>query len=169
MGVVERIASCACGKVRFQAVGRPIVASVCYCDDCQAGGRQLEAMGAAPTFHDEWRGSPYATYRDLGLTCLEGREFLQGVKLRADAPTTRFIATCCKSPVYLKYAPGWWTTVYRVRFSDPPPLEFRSSTQYAPPGSVLPNDVPVYRSFPPKLFARLFVAGIAQLLRLKPR
>jgi len=167
--MVERIASCACGKVRFKATGRPIVASVCYCDDCQAGGRQLEAMGAAPSFHDAWRGTPYVTYRDLGLTCLEGRELLQGMKLRDGAPTTRFIATCCKSPVYLKYAPGWWTSMYRARFLDAPPVEFRSSTQFAPAGSQLPSDVPVYRSFPPKLFVRLFTAGVAQLLRMQPR
>jgi hypothetical protein len=163
--MTERVASCQCGKVRFRAVGRPIVASVCYCDDCQAGAHRLEAMGAAGSFHDQWFGTPYLTYRDGALACLEGGELLEGVKLRENAPTTRYIASCCKSPVYLKYAPGWWTSMYRAGFSDAPPLEFRSSTQFVAAGSKLPDDVPVYRRFPMKLFARLFAAGIAQLLR----
>jgi hypothetical protein len=105
------------------------------------------------------------TYRDGRLSCTAGNDLLQGVKLRDGAPTTRFIATCCKSPVYLKYGPGWWTSVYRVRFgAEAAPIEFRSQTQHVPPEAVLPNDLPIYRSFPPLLFVRLLTAGAAQLL-----
>src|SRR5690242_11904268 len=122
----ERIAACACGKVRISAVGRPIITAVCYCEDCQTSVSQLEAQGARDDFHDAWNGSPYATYRDDRLNTLEGASLLEGFKLSADATTTRYITTCCKSAMYLKYGPGWWTSVYRVRLGDAaPPIEVR--------------------------------------------
>ncbi len=166
--MIERIASCDCGKVRFRAVGRPIATAVCYCDDCQAGAQQMEALGATGTFRDAWRGTPYMSYRDGCLSCIEGSGLLEGVKLRHDAPTTRFITTCCRSPIYLKYGPGWWVSVYRLRFgAGAAPIEFRSQTQHVARGEKLPGDVPVFRSFPPRLIAGLLKAGAAQLLGIR--
>jgi hypothetical protein len=37
-------ATCSCGGVELNAVGRPIVSAVCYCDDCQRGSAQIEAL-----------------------------------------------------------------------------------------------------------------------------
>ena len=168
-GMTERNATCACGKVCIKALGRPIICSICYCDDCQAGARQLEALGANGEFHDAFGGTPYMVYRDDWIACVEGRKFLQGVKLRDDAPTTRFIATCCQSPMYLKYAPGWWTSLYRNRFGDDAaPIAFRSQIQYALLGATLPQDVPVYRSFPLALFAPLLKARMGTLFKTRP-
>src|SRR4249920_883998 len=108
----ERIASCACGKVRIKAMGRPIMSAVCYCEDCQAAVHQLEAQGAGKDFHDAWDGTGYATYRDDRLSTIEGASLLEGFKLRDSAPTTRYVTTCCKSAMYLKHGPGWWTSLY---------------------------------------------------------
>lgn len=158
----ERIASCACGKVRIAALGRPIITAVCYCDDCQAGVRQLEDAGARDDFHDAWNGSPYATYRNDRLKTLEGGELLEGFKLNEKAPTTRTIATCCKSAMYLKYGPGWWTSVYRVRLGDAaPPLEVRSKVGRAKEPSTIPKDVPHADGFAPSLLLRLLKARLA--------
>ena len=162
--MIERTVACDCGKVQVRARGAPITSCICYCDDCQAGGRQLESLGAAGTFRDAFGGSPYLVYRNDRIACVAGTGLLQGVKLREDAPTTRFIATCCKTPMFLKYGPGWWTSAYRARFGDSaPPVEFRSQVQFAPAGADLPRDVPVYRSFPLRLFARLSTARIGML------
>jgi hypothetical protein len=163
----EQNSTCVCGKVRFAAQGRPIVCSICYCDDCQAGARQLKSLGANTAFQDAFGGAPYMTYRDDWVRCVHGDELLQGVKLSDDAPTTRFITTCCQSPMYLKYAPGWWTSMYRDRFGeDAAPIQFRSQTQHAQ--SALPQDVPTYRSFPRALFVRLLKARMGMFFKTRP-
>jgi hypothetical protein len=144
--------------------GAPILCGVCYCDDCQAAARQIEAGGAAGDFHDAWGGTGYVTMRDDRLVVAQGADRLTGVKLSDAAPTTRFIATCCNSPVYLKFGAGWWTSVYRARLGpDAPPVEMRSQTRHAQ-GSP-PRDVPTYRAIPLRLFARLFTARLAMWLR----
>jgi hypothetical protein len=161
----ERIASCACGKVRIRAVGKPLASAVCYCGDCQAGGRQLEAAGAHADFRDAWGGSPYMTYRNDRIETLSGEALLKGYKLKEDAPTTRYVATCCNSAVILRFGPGFWSSLYRVRFGDgATPIEFRTQTANISDPSVLPRDVPAYRSFGPKLIVRLVTAGLGTLL-----
>ncbi len=164
---LERIASCDCGQVRFRAAGTPIASAVCYCSDCQAGGRQMEAAGARKDFRDRWGGTPYLTYRNDRLECLDGAALVQGFKLREDAPTTRFMATCCHSAIYLKHGPGWWTSMYRVRFGDAAsPLEMRNKVAHAQDRETLPDDLPAYRSFPPSLIWRLLRARLAMALGL---
>jgi len=160
----ERVASCACGKVRISAKGRPIISSVCYCEDCQAGVRQLEAAGARSDFHDAWGGSGYATYRNDRLNTIEGASLLEGFKLSENAPTTRYVTTCCKSAMYLRYGPGWWTSVYRVRLGDAaPPIEMRTKASRAKDRAAIPKDVPHMNGFPMGLFARLLRARMAML------
>ncbi|MBS0469622.1 MAG: hypothetical protein JSR60_01030 [Proteobacteria bacterium] len=161
---VARVASCACGKVRIRATGKPLASAVCYCSDCQAGGRQLEDAGAHADFRDAWGGSPYMTYRNDRLEYLAGEDLLTGYKLGDGAPTTRYVSSCCHSAVVLRFGPGWWSSLYRVRFGDDAaPLEFRTQTANIPDASVLPRDVPVYRSFGPKLFVRLIASGLGTL------
>ncbi|WP_443025619.1 GFA family protein [Sphingomonas sp. PB4P5] len=38
MAFTVRTATCSCGRVRCEGIGAPIVSTVCYCSDCQAGG-----------------------------------------------------------------------------------------------------------------------------------
>src|SRR5271155_466826 len=122
-----RMAACACGKVQFKALGSPIVNSVCHCDDCQAGAHAIEVLPGASPLLDEYGGTPFAVYRDDRFSCVQGAELLQGHKLNEQAPTTRYVASCCNSGMYLKYAPGWWKSVYRGRFADAlPPLKMRN-------------------------------------------
>jgi len=45
------IASCACGSVEVKALGKPIVSAACYCDDCQKGAAQLEALQQTAPAH----------------------------------------------------------------------------------------------------------------------
>lgn len=160
---VERLSQCDCGQVQVKARGAPILSCVCYCDDCQAGGRLLEQQGAH-RFRDEWGGTPLLVYRDDRIERVKGGELLRGVTLHDSAPTTRFIATCCNSAMYLKYRPGWWTSMYTARFKgDVPKLQMRSQTQHAPKAAELPRDAPIYKSFPAALFLRLLKARLAMV------
>lgn len=158
----QRMASCACGKVQFKAFGRPAVSSVCHCDDCQAGARQIEALPHASRILDEYGGTPFVVFHDDRFSCVEGQELLQGFKLGDAAPTTRYVASCCNSAMYLKYAPGWWKSVYRGRFREAmPPPEMRYQIQHLPPGVKTPADLPTYKGFPFRLIAKLMLARVA--------
>lgn len=164
---IERHAVCACGRVRLRLVGEPIASAACCCSDCQAGGRLIEALPGAAPIRDEFGGSPYLVYRDDRFARQAGGELLDGIKLSDGAPTTRYVATCCNSGMYLKFGPGWWTSVYRARVEDAPPLEMRNKVGSLPPEAKLPHDLPAYRGYPPRLFLRLLAARLA--MGLKPR
>ncbi len=163
--MIERTASCACGRVRLRLTGAPILGAACCCADCQAGGRLIEARPNAPLIRDAVGATPYLIYRDDRFACIAGEDALEGVKLAPDAPTTRYVAACCNSGMYLKHAPGWWTSVYRARAgADAPPVAFRNKTASLPEGAVVPDDIPSYRGFPPQLILRLLAARLAMML-----
>jgi hypothetical protein len=163
---MDRTATCACGQVQFKATGEPILTAVCYCDNCQAGAKAIEALPNATPVRDAFGGSPYVTCRADRWACIKGENLLRGLKLSEAAPTTRYVATCCNSGMYLKYGPGWWISAYRARFADPPPLMMRTQTKFVPEGVVLPKDVPIYPSFPFALVGRLMRARVAMWLGL---
>ena len=164
MDPIIRTSSCACGRVRFEATGTPILSAVCYCADCQEGGRRIEALPNAAAVRDADGGTPYLTYRDDRFRCLSGAELLTDLKLRDSAPTRRSVASCCNSGMFLKFGPGHWTSAYRARFEgDLPPIEMRNQTKARTSDTPLPDDAPSYAGFPPGLFLRLIRARIAML------
>lgn len=164
MDPVVRTARCACGRVRCEGIGVPIVSAVCYCSDCQAGGRQIEVLAGAGPVRDPDGGTPYLTYRDDRFACVEGADLLVGYKLGDKAPTQRFVASCCDTGMFIKYAPGHWVSAYRLRFDGPlPPIEMRNKVAWRRSNLPLPQDAPAFRSFPFRLWRRLFTSRIAML------
>lgn len=90
---------------------------------------------------------------------------LVGCKLSEKAPTQRFVASCCNSGMFLKFAPGFWISAYRMRFDEPlPPIEMRNKIERRNSVLPLPTDAPAYRGYPGKLFWRLMKARIAMLV-----
>lgn len=163
---MERIAACACGKVRITASGAPIASAVCYCNDCQAGGRQLEAAGAHHDFRDAWGGTGYASYADARLQVVDGGSLLRGYKLSESAPTTRYMTVCCNCAMLLKFEKGWWTSLYRIRLGDAaPPLQMRTNVTRAADPAAIPNDVPHANGFPARLLLGLLAGGIRTSFR----
>ena len=159
-----RTAACVCGKVQFKALGAPIVNAVCHCDDCQSAARAIEALPGASPILDEYGGTPFAVYRDDSFSCVQGEELLQGHKLKDEAPTTRTVASCCNSAMYLKFGPGWWKSAYRGRFADPlPPLQMRNQIKHLPAGVERPTDLPTYPGYPPRFIGRLMLARVAMM------
>jgi hypothetical protein len=160
-----RFSTCACGRVQCRAVGPPIVSLVCYCDDCQEGARQIEALPNAAGFREADGGTSLQTYRDDRFSCSAGEDLLVDYKIKESAPTRRVVASCCNSAMFLKYKPGFWVSVYRARFEGGlPPLEMRTQIEHRRADATLPRDVPCYRGFPMKLFAKIIAALVFMLL-----
>ncbi len=90
---------------------------------------------------------------------------MKGYKIKEKSATSRTVATCCNSAMYLS-VDGWahWVSVCRARIQgDAPPLQMRIQTKFKSDGSMLPNDVPSYPTFPVKFLAKLVAARIAML------
>ncbi len=161
------IASCSCGSVELNAFGAPIVSSVCHCDDCQTGSRQIEALPGAGPVLDAYGGTAYILYRKDRIECSKASALLKNYKIRETSATNRVVATCCNSAMFIRFDRGpFWVSAYRARFrGDLPPLEMRICTRFKPEDVVLPNDLPSYRGYPLRLMVRLLTAGAAMLLR----
>lgn len=159
--------ACSCGSVKLEVTGAPITSAVCYCDDCQKGSSQIEALPNARAVRDPDDGTAYVLYRKDRVTCSTGAQLLQDYKLTEKSATSRVVATCCNSAMYLKVDPwGHWFSVYRVRFQEhAPPLQMRIYTKFKPEISDVSSDVPSYATFPLKFVAKLVVAKIATLLQ----
>ena len=57
-----------------------------------------------------------------------------------------------------------WISIYRPGYAgDVPPLEMRLQTRFAPDPAKIPQDVPVYRTYPLSFIGRLIGARIAML------
>ena len=159
-------ARCSCGSVEIEATGTPITSVVCYCESCQEGSRQIEALPNGGPVCDSDGGTAYALYRKDRVEYSKGSPLLRGYKLRDESSTRRVVAACCDSPMFLDFEKGHWLSVYRTALrGELPPLEMRVHTKSKPPGSDLPNDVPNYPTYYAKFMAKLFAAWIAMLLR----
>jgi hypothetical protein len=159
-------ARCTCASVELQAIGAPITSVACYCDDCQEGCRQIEALLNAHPVRDPDGGTAYVLYRKDRVECSKGAQFLQGYKIREKSATNRVVATCCNSAMFMNFDDSkHWVPVYRARFQgDVPPLQMRICTKFKPENSDVPSDVRGYSTFPFRFVAKLVTARIAMLL-----
>jgi hypothetical protein len=149
----EMTASCSCGSVELEAIGAPITSVVCYCDDCQEGSRQIEAL-------------EYILYRKDRVKCSRGAVLLKSYKIREKSASSRVVATCCNSAMLLKFDDArHWVSMYRARFQgDIPVLQMRICTKFKPENRHVPGDVPNYPSYSLKFLAKLLAARIAMLV-----
>src|ERR1700678_2931702 len=84
-------ATCQCGKVKFEALGPPILTAACYCTSCQEAGRQLEQLASAPPFLDSDSGTGMILYRKGRVQCMMGQQCLEEHRLKPDSPTRRVV------------------------------------------------------------------------------
>ena len=112
-------ARCTCASVELQAIGAPITSVACYCDDCQEGCRQIEALPNAHPVRDPDGGTAYVLYRKDRVECSRGAQFLQDYKIREKSATNRVVATCCNSAMFMNFDDSkHWVPVYRTRFRE---------------------------------------------------
>ena len=159
-------ARCACGSVEVEAIGAPILSVVCYCDDCQEGSRQIEALPNARPVRDPDGGTAYVLYRKDRVRYSKGAQLLQNHRIKKKTDTNRVVATCCNSAMVMKFDDSkHWVPVYRARLQgDVPPPEMRICTKFAPDGGKVPRDVPTYPGFSFKFIGKLLAARIAMLV-----
>jgi hypothetical protein len=164
----ELLASCACGSVEVKSVGDPIVSAVCYCDDCQEGARQIEALPGAPAIADADGGTACMLFRKDRIAWSKGEPLLKGHKIKEKSASNRVVATCCNSAMYLNFDDSrHWVSAYRNRFHGGlPPLQMRICTKFRPKTTPLPTDVLGYPSYPLRMVTKLVAAKVSMLLGL---
>lgn len=162
------IACCSCGSVELEALGAPITSLVCYCDTCQEGSRQLEALPNAVPVRDADGGTAYVSYRRDRVRYSRGANLLRNIRLAENTSTRRLFASCCNSAMAMEFDDArHWVAVYRTRLKDDvPPLQFRICTKFRPGNGELPNDVPSSSMYPFGLMVKLIASRLAMLLRL---
>ena len=164
-------ARCRCGAVELAAFGQPIVASVCYCADCQAAARQIAARADAPAVADPDGGTEYLLFRKDRFECVAGAERLQAFRLKETSATRRMIASCCGSAMALAFNDArHWVSAYRARFvGDVPPLEMRICTKFRTSAAPLDARVPNYPGYAPRLIVRLLASRLAMAFAPEPQ
>lgn len=142
-----------------------MMTAVCYCDNCQAGARQIEALPDALPVLEPDGGTPYVLYRKDRYTVTQGEELLRDYKLKEESNTSRVVATCCNSAIFVRVdGMGHWISVYRERMlGEVPPIEMRVQTQFKPEGSTIPDDLPSYSGYPLRFIGKLLTSRIAML------
>src|SRR3974390_1858249 len=99
-------AVCTCGRVVVKLKGAAMTSLVCYCNDCQAGARQIEALPGAPPVQAPDGGTAYIVYRKDRVQTIKGANLLKALKLKPASATNRVIASCCNAPMLLNFDDG---------------------------------------------------------------
>jgi hypothetical protein len=156
--------SCACGSVAFHVDGAPLAVAECYCRDCEAGWRRVEALPGAQPAREADGGTAYQVYRKDRVRCVTGRELLRPFKLTERSATNRVVAGCCNTPMLVDFDDAkHWVSVCRQRFgAAAAPLDMRICTHTRTPGE-LPADLPSYPRYPLRFVGRLLAARVAML------
>lgn len=158
------IVQCACGSVDIDVAGEPTLGAACYCDDCQKGARQIEALPGASPIMGADGGTDLLLFRKDRMQCSKGSDLLRDYRIKDGSPTRRVVATCCNSAMFLDFQKGHWFSVYRTRFgNDAPPITVRIQTKYRPENSSIASKIPEYKSYPLKFIAKLMAARIGML------
>lgn len=161
----QTIAQCGCGSVEIGVVGKPILGAVCYCDDCQEGARQIEALPSAFPVMSAEGGTGLLLFRKDRMNFLKGSKLLRDYRIKDSSPTRRVVATCCNSAMFIDFQKGHWFSVYRARFGDDaPPIQVRIQTKFKPDIDTILNDVPSYKTYPLRFIVKLMAARIAMLV-----
>lgn len=158
------IVQCTCGSVEIDVAGEPILGAACYCDDCQEGARQLEALQEASPLMGADGGTEMLLFRKDRVQCSKGSDLLRDYRIKDDSPTRRVVATCCNTAMFLDFQKGHWCSVYRGRFGDDaPPIQVRIQTKYRSENSSIASKIPEYKSYSLKFIAKLMAARVGML------
>jgi len=158
--------SCACGRVEFEGIGAPIACTVCYCEDCREGARQIEALPFAGAVQGPDGGTAYVLYRKDRFAAVKGADLLKNYKLKETSVTNRVVAACCNTAVFVAFDKGpHGVSAYRARFrGELPPVQVRMCTKSKLAGVVLADDVPSHPGYPPGFMVKLLASRVAMRL-----
>lgn len=141
---------CQCGQVECRGSGKPFLAAVCYCDDCQEAAKQIAASGKGPAVADPDGGTALCLIRDDRFAIVKGGEHLRPHRLNPGTPTSRMVASCCNSAMFLDFSDGrFWRSAMVNRIDGAkPPIEMRLMTRYRSSPMPWPDDAPRHAGFP---------------------
>ena len=125
LGESKRTATCLCGRVALEAVGKPMVSADCHCGSCRLAGERLQALAGAPPILNADGGTSFILFRKDRVSCLRGQHLLTEHRLEPESPTRRIVATCCNSAMLLDFTKGHWFSIYahRLPAEHRPPME----------------------------------------------
>lgn len=134
-----------------------MLTAVCYCDDCQAAARAIEMAGFGPPVADADGGTTLSLFRLDRFATTRGAELLSPHKLRSDSPTSRMVASCCNSAMYLAFSDArFWVSAMRERIiGEKPPVESRLAVEFRESAPPWPDDAPRYTGYPKRYLVRL--------------
>jgi hypothetical protein len=159
--------SCACGSVRIEVTGAPILSVECCCTSCRTARAVFEARPGAPALLGEQGTSRYEMFRKDRVGFVAGREQLREFRLQPGSSTRRVVAACCNTPVFTEFQHGHWLSLYGGLWlaGTLPRLEMRTMAGDLPDGVALPADVPNLKSHSFGFIAKLMAAWIAMGFR----
>ena len=165
MNTTHLTASCACGAVAIEAIGRPIASTICYCDDCRAAGAHLESLAPAAPVRNKDGGTPMILYRKDRVRRARGKDLLLKWKLKDGSATNRWIASCCNSAMLLDFDDAkHWANFYALRLPEPRIApEMRICLKDASITASEFADVPAYRGYPVRFIFKLLAAKAAMI------
>ena len=76
---------CRCGKVKLEAVGRPILTASYYCASCQEAGSRFEQLASAPAVLNPDGGTDYVLYLNDKVQCVTGQEYPEEHRLKPES------------------------------------------------------------------------------------
>lgn len=162
---VTATVDCVCGQVAIEARGAPIACVICHCDDCQEGSRQIGALPNAASIEEPEGGTAYLAYRKDRVRCLRGAALLKPFKIRESSATSRMIASCCNTALFLGFDDAkHWVDLYRSRSAgEVVPVQIHICTKSKPEACTIAPDVPQHPRYPASLLMKLLVARLAMV------
>jgi hypothetical protein len=159
-------ATCQCGKVKFEAVGPPILTGACYCTSCQQAGHQFGQLPNAPPLLDPDSGTSMVLCRKGSGAMRDGTAISQraSAQTRISDPTGR-----CRL-LQFGDVPRFHQRALAIDVPQPlcgrrAPLEMRIMTAERRAGVELADDVPNYPRHSGKFMLKLIAAWIAMGFR----
>jgi hypothetical protein len=155
-------ARCACGQTEFVARGAPLITLACYCDDCQAAAKQIDAMPSGHSGLGGDGGTISTLFRKDLMSCVRGQELLVDHKLRPSSHATRAIASCCNSNMLTRF--DNWLPMVAMRTHSPddaPRPQICIHTRHAPNKAEIIHPVPKHAALAPNLLLKVMGAAAA--------
>lgn len=157
---------CQCGAVECTGRGAPFLSAVCYCDHCQEAARQIEAAGNGPPVADPDGGTALCLIRTDKFTVERGADLLQPHQRNPASATSRMVASCCNSAMYLSFSDGrfWKSAMINRIVGRQMAIEMRLCTRYRETALPWPDTAPRHAKFPLSAFWRVGQQWIAMKL-----
>lgn len=154
--------SCRCGDVSLAMNGSPFMVVECCCNSCRDAGERFLALSPEAATFAHNGAVPFVMQRNDRVNITHGKEHLAVHRLDVTATTSRVLATCCSTPMYLQMKGGHWMSLYGTLWRDEqrPTPEMRTLTIDCRDAAALSKDIPNLKTHSLSFYWRLLKAWI---------